>query len=806
MFKNHLKIAWRTIKNEKLFTFIKIGGLAIGIAACALIALFIQDELSYDQHIVEKDNVFRVYSEGVYDGDKERVTWFQAPFAKALKTDFPEIEKSGRYLTSELFGAGNKQLRIEGEIQNYFESNFIFADQELLELFEIPFVEGKIENALSEPATIVISQDKADKYFPNGNAVGNTLILDNDTNKPYKITGVMKNTSAKSHFDYDFIITMEGRDFYPGENENWRATNYYTYIKINDQTNVQQLEQKLLSVVEKYLIPIEQENGNADDIKYLKSLQYKLQPVHEIHLRSRGIQDGLKHSDIRFTWLFAAIAGFILILACINFINLSTAKSANRAKEVGLRKTIGAFRHNLVSQFLVESILFSLGSFVIGIGLAWLLLPMFNSVASKSLFIPWDQWWFILIMVASSLFIGFLAGLYPAYYLSSFKPIQVLKGSLSIGSKSGKLRSGLVIFQFTTSIVLIISTLVIHQQMDFILNKELGYSKDQVLVVKGTSTLGDEVENFKDQLLQLPEVKHVTISEYLPIEGTKRNTNQFWEDGKRETTIGGQIWRVDHDYLKTLGIKLKEGRDFSLDFASDSIENVIINQTLVTKLGLKDPIGKIITNGRPKTIIGVVEDFHLNNLKEDITPLVMAVGNSQGIISVKLSSAQIDSALSSIAAVWQTKVPNQSFRYTFLDQDFALMHEDVQRIGKIFNAFAFLAILVACLGLFALSAFMVEQRKKEISIRVVLGASFRSIYKLLTINFLKLIFVAVLISIPIAWYMMSRWLEDFAYRMSIGWELFVEGAIIALLIAIFTISYQSIGAALIKPLKSLRTE
>ncbi|WP_109851117.1 ABC transporter permease [Aquimarina sp. AU58] len=809
MLKNHLKIAWRSILKDKMFTFIKIGGFAVGIMACVLIALFIKDEFSYDKHYVSEKQIYRVYTEVIHKGELIKWTHYPAPFAKALKKDFPEIEKSGRFLTSELFGTGNKELRIEGETENIFENGFIFADQELLEILEIPLAQGSTKSALSQPGTIVISQAKADKYFPNGDAIGKTLILDNNTEKPYKITGVMKDSPENTHFKYNFLMTMVGRDFYPYEKHNWGAQNYHTYVLVNDNTNIQELEQKMFSIVEDYMIPTARESNRFDKIDFLKSYQFKLQPISDIHLKSTDISDGLKHGDIRFIWLFGAIAIFILLLACINFINLSTAKSANRAKEVGLRKTVGAFRRNLISQFITESVLFSIISFVLGVVLAWALLPYFNTIASKTLIVPWGQWWFLSVLLFSALCIGILAGLYPAFYLSAFRPVNVLKGSLSTGSKSGKLRSSLVIFQFTTSIVLIIGTLIIYQQMNYIMNKKLGYDKEQVLVIQGTESLENKTQNFKDQLLKLPEVKQVSVSDYLPIEGTKRNGNTFKEKGKENdgVAVPAQRWEVDHDYINTLGIRIKKGRDFSRELASDSTDAMVINEVMAKSFGFENPLGKKITNGRHSwTIIGVVEDFHFETLKNDIEPLAMAVNNSPGMISVRLRTDHINEVLKSIATIWDTNVPNQSFRYSFLNQDFSKMHEDVQRMGKIFVSFALFAILVACLGLFALSAFMVEQRKKEISIRLVLGAPFKSIYKLLTLDFLKLIIISIGIAIPIGWYMMSRWLEDFAYRINIGWGIFLIAGILAIVVAILTISYQSIGAVFIKPLKSLRTE
>lgn len=804
MFKNYLKIAWRSIKSEKLFTFIKVGGFAMGIAACLLIALFINKELSYDQQYKNKDRIYRVVMQGMMNGEQIKSVHFQRLFAETLQSTYPEIEKAGKINTSELFGAGKRALRIKGSTQNNFDEGFIYADQQVFEILEFDLLEGSPEHVLTNPGSIVMTASKAKKYFPDGNAVGQTVYLDDDASKPYTVTGVIKeNKEEKSHLDFGFLLAIED------SSTSWASTNYFTYLLVDGNTDIPALEKKMHFMLDNYFIPALMERGIGDDfMKVLQTLEYKLQPVTDIHLKSDiKMGDRLKHGDIRFIWLFAAIAGFVLLLAVINFVNLSTAKSANRAKEVGLRKTIGAFKGNLVSQFLMESIIFSLISFVIGILLAWGLLPTFNSLADQNIMIPWSQWWFLPMIFLAGLLVGVLAGLYPALYLSAFKPVNVLKGNLSIGTKSGKLRSGLVVFQFTTSVVLIIGTLIITKQMNFILDKKLGYDKEQVLMVQGTNLLNNHIQTFKNRVQGLPEVKSVSVSDYLPVNGTKRNGNSFRkvDGGSQEQAVPCQIWRVDYDYLNTLGLKVVKGRGFSKEFASDS-SAIVINTAMAKELGFDDPLGKRINNDQEWTIIGVLDNFHFKSLKEDITPLSLVIGNSPSIVSIKLNTGTTAVALGTIKNIWEEYVPNQAFQYTFLDQEFTHMHDDVKRMGDIFNSFALFALFIACLGLFALSAFMVEQRKKEISIRLVLGAPFESIYKLLTLDFLKLILLSILIATPIGWYMMNRWLEDFAYRINIGWEIFLIAGGIALVIAVLTISYQSVGAALIKPLKSLRTE
>ena len=805
MFRNHLNIAWRSIKKDKLFTFIKIGGFAVGIAACLLITLFIGNETSYDSHYQKKDNIYRVVFQGMLQGEVMKSTHFQLPFAEAIESDFAEITKAGKVNTIEIFGAGKRGLRVNGAQENTFEENFIIADQEALEILEIQLEQGDAATALTNPKSIVISRSKANKYFPNGNAIDQVVFLDNDTSEPYTVTGIMEDIPENMHLNFDFMLPVEDTE------GSWTNQNYFTYVLVNPNANIEELEQKMSSIIEKYIIPAQVERGrSASFIDVLRTAEYKLQPVTDIYLKSDlKMQDGLKHGDVKFVWLFAAIAIFVLLLAIINFINLSTAKSANRAKEVGLRKTIGAFRNSLVNQFLTESVMFSIISFVLGVVLAWALLPFFNEIASKSIELPWSHWWFVPTLLAAALFVGLLAGIYPAFYLSAFKPANVLKGTLSVGSKSGRLRSGLVIFQFTTSVILIIGTLIIYRQMDYIVSKELGYDKERVVVLEGTNILGNKTESFKQQLSSISQVKSATSTNYLPIDGGSRNGNTFMVDGQDDGGRGipAQIWRVDYDYIETLGIQLEKGRSFSKEFAYDSINSIVINSKMARDLGLQDPIGKKLNNNSEVfEVIGVIEDFHFKSLKEDISALSLVIGKDYGAVSVKLQKGNPTDALAAIEQVWNRNVPNQALNYSFLEQEFAQMHEDVQRMGKIFNSFALFAILVACLGLFALSAFMVEQRRKEISIRRVLGAPFQNIYKLLTFDFLKLIIISIAIATPIGWYLMNRWLEGFAYRISMGWEIFLTAGLIALCIAVLTISYQSIGAAFLQPTKGLRNE
>ena len=809
MFQNYLKIAIRQLLKQKMYSVIKIGGFALGIAACLLIALFIRHELSYDQHYPNSKAIYRLVGEFNENGKISRGTSVPAPMVKVLRTDYPEIEQAARLMPNTLFpGAGSNYIRRQDQKENTYETGFTYADQELLNILGIPMVYGQRSDALSKPRSLVMSKKKAEKYFPRQNPVGKLIFLNDDKTRPFTIGGVMEDFPVTSHLQFDFLLTLTDVELWPGEQTTWRASNYDSYIVLKEGTNIGEFEKKLTSsLLKNYVLPSMTDASEEEKKNVVQSAFLRLQPVSDIHLKSSGIDDGLSHGDIRFVWLFGAIAIFILIIACINFINLSTARSANRAKEVGLRKVIGSHKSSLIKQFLTESILFSVLSFLIALLLALLLLPYFNLLSGKHLSIPWNEWWLIPIMIASALLIGIIAGFYPSFYLSSFKPINVLKGNLSRGTRNSVLRNGLVVFQFTTSIVLIVSTVVIYSQMQFILNTKVGFEKDQVVLVEGANTLGANVRNFKTELLKLSQVKSVSVSDYLPVDGTKRNGNTFWNEGKIkvESGVDTQFWIVDDSYLQTMGMKIVSGRNFSFKMPSDS-QAVIINRTMANKLNLKDPIGKRITNGKAFVVVGVVEDFNFESMRSNIDPVCLKLGTSPSIVSIKVASADMSNLLSSITSVWKKFAPSQPLRYSFLDDKFANMYADIQRMGRISTSFSILAIIIASLGLFALSAFMAEQRSKEIGVRKVLGASVRDLASLLSKDFLKLVVIAMVIASPIAWWAMNKWLQDFVYRINISWWIFLFAGGSAVLIALLTVSFQAIKAALANPVKSLRSE
>jgi len=809
MFKNYFTIAFRSMSRQKMYTGIKIGGFAIGLATCMIIALFVRHELSYDQYYSNTSRIYRIYNH--YDApDGGKWTSMPAPIINNLRNEFPEIEKAGRLIPYKWFNAGSNLMRRADDVENTYEEGFAYADPEILDILEIPMIYGTHEHALDKKNSIVLGRAMAEKYFPNQDPVGKTIVFNDDTKRPYVVGGVMEEFPATSHLNgYTALITLTGEEFWEGEQSSWCCWNYNPYVRLRADADPMAFQDKLQSIVKNnYGDYLKKEGtpGYGDQMKYHKM---KIQPVSDIHLGSNDIGDVIPLGDSRYIVLFAGIAAFILLLACVNFINLSTAKSANRAKEVGLRKVVGSVRRDLVRQFLTESVMYSLISFVIAVGLVWLSLPNFSDLAGTALSIPWTEWWLVPILLGASLFIGVLAGMYPSFYLSAFKPIDVLKGSVARGSKNSNLRSGMVVFQFTTSIVLIIGTFVIYRQMNFIMNTKIGFDKEQVILIQGANTLGDHRETLKEELKSLSVVENVTISNYLPVSGTNRDQNCFTMEGRQkiDECVGAQRWWVDDDYVKTLGMKIIEGRDFIPRLASDS-NATIVNEALVKRLNLKPPyVGQKIENWRVWTIVGVVENFNFESLKEEIFPLTMVRGDGGGsVMAVKVSSTDMQQTIADVRAKWDKVMPNQPFRYTFMDDSYAKMYEDVERMGSLFAGFAILAVLVACLGLFALSSFMAEQRKKEVSIRLVLGASTANIFRLLTRSFVLLVFISFVIASPLGWYMMNAWLNDYNFKTDITWDVFAIAGACALLIAVATVSYQSIKVALTNPASNLRSE
>lgn len=795
MFRNNVKIAWRHILRERYHSLINIFGLAIGIACCLLIGLYTKYELSYDEHHPAADRIFRVLSED--EGGPG--AYHNPPLAGVLLQDFPEVEQAFR-----LRAMGSRLVKSEEGLKNSFEENFIYADPSILEILDLPLKYGDPKTALDQARSIVITSEKAEKYFPNENPIGKTFFLDDNREEPYIIGGVLAPDQLPSHILSDFYVSTEG--FAESKLQSWTRSSYPTYIRLQEGVNPDEFADKMYSIALQYKKDQVDEGLQAGSAY---GYRYQLQPISDIYLKSEDVTlyGRWAKGDVRYVWLFGAVALFILLIGVVNFINLSTAKTANRAKEVGVRKVVGADRRQLIFQFLTESTILTLSAALIALFLTHLALPYFQQWGLTGISIPWNNTWFLPTLLAASLLIGLLAGAYPSFYLSSFIAAKVLMGKLRLGSKGSSIRSVLVVFQFTVSIILIMATIMITRQMDFIQNKKLGFEKEKVLILEDTYMLGDKRAAFKEILEQYADISAVSLSSYLPVNGYRSNGSSFDHPDSsgniREVEL--RRWFVDEDYLSTMSMDLIKGRNFSPELASDS-NAIIINETAAKLLHFANPLGQQLKMNDTYTIVGVVKDFHFRSMKEPIVGLAFHPANPNRTSStiIKTATSDYQSLLQKIEADWQTFAPDQAFRYHFLDERFNSMYEAEQRTGSIFGAFASLAIVIACLGLFALALFMVEQRNKEISIRKVLGASLTQILYLLSSDFLKMVFIALVLAIPLAWYFMQAWLRDFAYRISLDWDIFAIGGLAAVGIALITISYQSIQAALSNPVEALK--
>lgn len=809
MFQNFFRIALRQLKKQGVYSVIKIGGFALGIATCLLIALYIRSESGYDRGYVHSDRLYRLMTSYRRDnGTFSKSPAFPAPMARSISTDFPQVEQTGRLMPYSLFtGAGSNEVRIQGQTQDIYESGFAFADQTFLNMFGFSMVYGDRAHALSEPGSIVISKRKADKFFPGQDPVGKVLYLNDDMKTPYKIGGVFADPDH-THLDFDFYLSLTGHELWKGEQQQWLAGNYDTYLLLRPGVDAAQQQDKLMALWKKYTLPAYSGfTKNPEDI--YKRMKFYLEPIRAIHLSAED-DDSIHHGDGRFVLLFGVVGAFILLLACINFINLSTARSANRAKEVGLRKVVGSQRSGLILQFLIESLVLSYFSFLLALGMAWVLLPVFESMTNVRLQMPWTEWWLWPVLVFSATVVGVLAGIYPAFYLSRFRPVEVLKGSVARGSRGSGLRSGLVVFQFTTSVILIIATFVVYKQVHFIMNRKMGYDKDQVMLIQGTGSMDDQkLATFKTSLLGLEGVKRVSVSDMLPVSGGKRDMESYWKAGREkiDEVVMAQSWWVDPDYIATFGMKLVKGRSFSAEIATDS-SAIVINEAMVKKLGLKDPLGQELTFGNPfkMHVVGVVADFNFESVREEVRPVVLHRGSWATMVAVKTNTADMAGLVRKVGVVWKTFSPQQELRYTFLDESFARMYDDVRRTGNIFTALAVLAIVIASLGLFALSAFMAEQRQKEVGIRKVLGATVGQLTGLLSRDFLRLVLLSVFIASPLAYWGMHKWLEGYVYRADLDGWIFICAGLLVAAIALATISFQAIKAAVANPARTLRSE
>lgn len=822
MLKSYLLIALRNHMKYKFYTLINVTGLAVGIAACLIIVLFVFHELSYDRFHRKADRIFRINTEIRVGSVYHQLALGSTSLAGLLRENYPEVESTVR-----LWSWGHRFVR-KKESAERFSENVVWGDSTFFTVFTVPLLHGDERTALKEPNTIAISRKMASKYFPEGNALDQSLILDDDLN--YRVTAVYEDLPDNSHFHFEMIRSINGL-------EEARSASLVggselnLYLLLRERADAAQLEAKFPVFVEKYVGPqLAAAMQNDFSMEKFKSegnrWRYSLTPVTDIHLHSDMTGELEANGNIVYVYLFSSIAIFILVIACINFMNLSTARSADRAREVGIRKVMGSLRSHLMRQFLTESFLLSLASFILALGMAYLFLPVFNDLAQKELSLPLEDYAFYIGLLAAAVLVGVLAGIYPSFFLSGFKPVNVLKGKLTPKIGGGLIRSGLVVFQFVISILLIIATITVQRQLSYIQNKKVGFDKDQVLVVHNTELLGSQVQTFKDEVLRNSFISSGTISGFLPVSGTRRNNNTFWPEGKIPTgadikdMISMQMWLVDYDYVSTLEMTLLSGRNFSRDFPSDSTESVIVNEAAVEKFELgSDPIGKKISyfggtnadgtpnlnNVRTITIVGVVENFHFESMRENIAPVSFFLERSDGRVSFRYTGSNTESVVQSVSRIWKGMLPDRAFEYSFLDEDFGRMYNAEQRLGTIFGIFSGVAIVIACLGLFALTSFTTRQRTKEIGIRKTLGASFESIVLLLSKTYGKLVLIAFAICSPIAWFGVNWWLESYSYKAQIGAMVYILAGALTFLIAMFTVSYQSIRAAGANPAKSLRS-
>lgn len=817
MLQNYFKIALRNLRKQGFYSFINIFGLSVGVAVCMVIALFVINESSYDKHFKDGDRIYRITNKTVFGGRSSHNLYTPAALVRALPEEIPEVEAAVHFREQ-----GAYLVKRPNDSENLLERRVIWASKDFFKVFDLEMVRGTNEGILDEPATVAISESMAEKYFPNQEAVGESLILDNELE--FRITGVYKDLPEASHFHFDFLLSAEGLQ--EAQGEIWFSNNFQTYFKAYEGSSPEVIEEKFFPMLKKYMEPqlalFFGEGTSFDDlIAQGSSLEYILQPLHDIHLKSDLEGEFEANFSEQYVYIFVAIGLFILLIACINFMNLSTAKSASRAKEVGIRKVMGSFRIHLIRQFLMESILLSSIAFLIAIPLATLMLPFFNELAERSLTMPVESVGLYAAIILGALVTGLIAGSYPAFFLSAFKPVSILKGKIRMGMKSGTIRSTLVVFQFAISVILIIATITVNNQLSFIQNREIGFKKDQLITVFNTYALDDRLVGFKDRVLADNSIEKATISGYLPVAGSNRSDSPWLVEGRdladMESTVSIQNWLVDENYIPTLGMDLVSGRNFSLDFPSDS-SAVILNETAVKKFNFEgDPIGQkvysqIMGDGNQeiyqiRTVVGVVKDFNFQSMKESVSPVMLLYNEVPGgPVSFKFRAENTQNVIQLIEESWKDMAPGQPLTYEFMDEQFSKMYHAETRLGKVFGVFAGFAIFIACLGLFALTAFTAEQRTKEIGIRKVLGATSSGIVVLLSKEFSKLVLIAFLLASPLAYWSMTKWLEDYEYKVNLGPSIFLLAGLFVAFIAFVTISLQAFKAATSNPVKSLKSE
>ena len=808
MFRNYLKTAIRNLIRYKGFAIINISSLTIGIIGCMVIGLFVWDEWQYDKNIHGGENIYRIYEERKNNDVITFGASVPPAYATYLKRTYPEVDTTVRILMS-----ADKFLMELGEKRNYEDKGW-FVESSFFEVFPLKFIHGDPATALKEPRTVVISEELSKKYFNNENPVNKTLYIDKDT---FAVKGVLAKLPDHFHLDFNYLMSLPSAGVEPQRMELWTCHQFYTYIKLKPGANVRQLQDKLQAHMKKEIIPTLTQAG----VSFLPFFQ----PLRDIHLKSSDFDyDRAIRGNQTYVKALTIIALFVLVIACFNFINLATARSFRRAKEIGVRKVVGAERKQLVIQFIGETILLSVISMVISIAATFLIVPLLNQFTGKSIdFNPFTNPSLGLIILAAGVLIGMLAGVYPAFVLSGFQPIKVLKNMKLVGSGgAGWLRQFLVVIQFSLSLFLIVSTAVVYRQTKYLNTADLGFNKEQIIYFQTRGDIDQKLETFKDQIKLSPNVLSVTAGYGLPGDQYAGDgVITFGADGQKDRSAN--VFLGDHDYVKTLGLRIVAGRDFSKNMATDVREAFLINETAVKEWGYGTPekaLGQPIhwnewvpqdtANPVKKgKIIGVVKDYHFNTrgLHEKVTPSVIQI-YPQVVFkaAVKLKTSDIKNTIAHINSVWNKFSPGYPLDYKFMDETYGAMYKEEGKLSDLLWIFTVMAIIVGCMGLFGLAAFSAEQRTKELGIRKVLGANAFNIVGLLSKNFLLLVVIAALIAVPIAWWAMSDWLKDFPYRVNISWWIFGGAIIAALAIALLTISFQAIKAAVANPVKSLRTE
>ncbi|MGH7598880.1 MAG: ABC transporter permease [bacterium] len=813
MLKNYLKITLRNLRKHKVYSFINILGLAIGITCCLLILLYVQDELNYDRFHQRSDRIHRLVISGRARGEARVLSTAQSPspWAPAFVQDNPGVENYVRFKTP----LSRWLISIPNTEKRFYEKRFYFADATVFDVFDYELLRGDPREALKRPNAVVLTETAAKKYFGADDPMGKVLTADN--NYEFTVTGVMRDAPQNSHLRFDFLasfatLTVPGNargDFLYGANLDDMTIfglnpQVYTYLLFRPNYTPEQFNQMMPAFLQKYV------GSNLQRLGL--ELNPILQPLTSIHLHSHLDAEVSPNSDINTVYIFLAVSGFILLIACINFMNLATARSANRAKEVGLRKVVGSDRGALIKQFLGESTFLALIATFIAIAFLQILLPWFNEIASKQLSIHWGNGVFLATLLAIVLIVGLIAGSYPAFFLSAFQPAVVLKGKLKLGTAGANLRRVLVVAQFAASIIFIIGTVVVYRQLQYVQNQNLGFDKEHVLVIPVVDPPARfQFPSFQNAIQQNPGILSVSASSSVP--GGLIGVGLLHPEGIPDNeNVSMEMMFVDHDFLPALGIAMAAGRNFSRDYSTDSTDAFIINETAAARLGWKnDAVGKVLdfVNQRRGRVIGVMKDFHMKSLHQKIEPLAIHLAFSMDPyinFVVRLSPQDIPAKLAFVEEKWRQVYPLHPFEYSFLDDDFDHLYRAEQLRGKIFSAFAGLAIFIACLGLFGLAAFSAEQRTKEIGIRKILGAAEGQIVFLLSKEFVLLVLIANLVAWPIAYWTMHNWLQDFAYRTSLQWDIFILGGIAALAISLLTVSFQAIKAALANPVEALRYE